>query len=101
MPGTVVDAGDLMRVNREGPTLPGVDGLVGEHRTQETLNQQNLLMSVLPLEGGTQFVGPGKARDWSLEGTLAPEEVEGLPLLQLCGNAGTSQGGRLGSTEDC
>lgn len=60
------------------------------------LTQQNLIISVLTLEPGIGSGGPGKARDWSSEGTLAPEEVGRLPLQQLNGNAGG-----LGRTEDC
>lgn len=60
------------------------------------LTQQNLIISVLTLELGIGSVEPRKARDWSLEETLAPEEVEELLLQQLNENAG-----RLGRTEDC
>lgn len=35
-----------MGVSREGPTPPGIDGLVGEDGPQVMLNQQSLVMSV-------------------------------------------------------
>lgn len=49
-PRTVGDASDIMRMKREGPSPPGIYGLLGEHLTQVMLNQQNLILAILSLE---------------------------------------------------
>ena len=73
VPGTVVEADNIMRVKTEGSNPLGIDG----GRTQSSgyikSAESNHVSSVW--SEGTSFVRPRATRDWSLEGILESEGV--------------------------